>query len=57
VSHNNNGCRLPKNDDQAQAQDIKKNPKDHTVSAGKVIKRPATPAKPAGNVLLPTIDQ
>ena len=42
---------------EAQAQEIKKNPRDHTVSAGKVIKRPATPAEPAENALQPTIDQ
>ena len=41
----------------AQAEEIRKNPKDHAVSAGKVIKRPAKPVKPAENALLPTIDQ
>ena len=42
---------------EAQAQEIKKNPKEHAVSAGKVIKKPAKPVKPKENVLLPTIDQ
>jgi len=42
---------------EAQAEEIKKNPKEHTISAGKVIKKPAKPVKPAENVLLPTIDQ
>lgn len=42
---------------EAQAEGVKKNPKEHTVSAGKVIKKPAKPVKPAENVLLPTIDQ
>ncbi|MDP3758560.1 MAG: hypothetical protein Q8Q86_02475 [Candidatus Daviesbacteria bacterium] len=42
---------------EAQAEEIKKNPKEHAVSAGKVIKKPAKPVKPAENVLLPTIDQ
>lgn len=42
---------------EAQAEEVKKNPNEHAVSAGKVIKRPAKPAKPAENVLLPTIDQ
>ena len=42
---------------EAQAEEIKKNPKEHAISAGKVIKKPAKPEKPAENVLLPTIDQ
>ncbi len=42
---------------EAQAEEIKKNLKDHTVSAGKVIKKPAKPVKPAENVLLPAVDQ
>jgi len=42
---------------EAQAEEIKKNPKEHIVSAGKVIKRQAKPPKPAENALLPTIDQ
>ena len=42
---------------EAQAEEIKKNLKDHTVSTGKVIKIPAKPPKPAENALLPTIDQ
>ena len=42
---------------EAQAEEIKKNPKEHAISAGKVIKRPAKPVKPKENVLLPTIDQ
>ena len=42
---------------EAQAEEIKKNPKEHAISAGKVIKKPAKPVKPAENVLLPTIDQ
>ena len=42
---------------EAQAQEIKKNPKEHAVSAGKVIKVPVKSVKPAENVLLPTIDQ
>lgn len=41
---------------EAQAEEIKKNLKDHLVSAGKILKRPAKPVKPAENVLLPTID-
>ena len=42
---------------EAQAEEIKKNPKDHAVSVGKIIKKPAKPVKPAENALLPTIDQ
>lgn len=42
---------------EAQAEEVKKNPQEHTISAGKVIKKPAKPVKPAENVLLPTIDQ
>ena len=42
---------------EAQAEEIKKNPKEHAISAGKVIKKAAKPVKPAENVLLPTIDQ
>ena len=42
---------------EAQAEEIKKNPKDNLVSAGKVIKKPAKAVKTAENVLLPTIDQ
>ena len=42
---------------EAQAEEIKKNPKEHAISAGKVIKKPAKPVKPKENVLLPTIDQ
>lgn len=42
---------------EAQAEEIKKNSKDHLISAGKVIKRPAKPVKPAESVLLPIIDQ
>lgn len=42
---------------EAQAEEIKKNPKEHIISAGKIIKRPAKPVKPAENALLPTIDQ
>ncbi len=42
---------------EAQAEEIKKNPKNRVISAGKVIKVPAKPVKPAENVLLPTIDQ
>ncbi|MDD5147731.1 MAG: hypothetical protein PHV63_04275 [Candidatus Daviesbacteria bacterium] len=42
---------------EAEAQEIKKNLKDHLVSAGKVIKRPANPPKHAENALLPIIDQ
>ena len=42
---------------EAEALEIKKNPKDHALSAGKVIKKPAKPVKTAENVLLPTIDQ
>ena len=41
---------------EAQAEEIKKNPKEHAISAGKVIRKPAKPVKPAENVLLPTID-
>ena len=42
---------------EAQALEVKKNPKDHAVSAGKVIKRLSKPVKPAENVLLPTVEQ
>lgn len=42
---------------EAQAEEIKKNPKEHAVSAGKVIKMPSKPVKPKEFVLLPTIDQ
>ncbi len=42
---------------ETEALEIKKNPKDHAVSAGKVIKKPAKPVKPAENVLLPTVGQ
>jgi len=42
---------------EAQAEEIKKNPKDHAISAGKVIRKPTKPVKTAENVLLPTIDQ
>lgn len=40
-----------------QAEEIKKDPKEHIISAGKVIKRPAKPVKPAENALLPITDQ
>ena len=42
---------------EAEALEVKKNPKDNLVSAGKVIKKPAKAVKTAENVLLPTIDQ
>ena len=42
---------------EAQAEEIKKNPKEHAISAGKVIKKPAKPVNPKEFVLLPTIDQ
>ena len=42
---------------EAEAEEVKKNPKDHAVSAGKVIKKPAKPPKPAESALLPIIDQ
>ena len=42
---------------EAQAEEIKKNPKEHTISAGKVIKKPPKPSQPTENALLPTIDQ
>lgn len=42
---------------EAEAQEIKKNPKDHLVSAGKVIKKPPKSSKPAENVLLPRVDE
>ena len=42
---------------EAEAQEIKKNPKDHLISAGKVLKRPAKPVKPAENVLLPKVEE
>ena len=42
---------------EAQAEEIKKNPKEHAISAGKIIKRLTKPVKPTENVLLPTIDQ
>lgn len=42
---------------EVEAQEIKNNPKDHLVSSGKILKRPAKAVKPAENVLLPTIDQ
>ena len=42
---------------QAQAEEIKKNPKEHAVSTGKVIKKPPKPVEPSVNALLPTIDQ
>ncbi len=42
---------------EAEALEIKKNPKDNLVSAGKFIKKPAKAVKTAENVLLPTIDQ
>ena len=41
---------------EAQAQEIKKNPKEYAISAGKIIKKPAKPPKPAESVLLPTVD-
>lgn len=42
---------------EAQAEEIKKNPKEHTVSAGKVTKKPPKPAESSENALQPTIDQ
>lgn len=42
---------------EAQAGEIKKNPKEHAVSASKVIKKPHKPAEPSVNALLPTIEQ
>jgi len=42
---------------EAEALEIKKNPKDNLVSARKGIKKPAKAVKPKENVLLPTIDQ
>jgi len=42
---------------EAQAEEIKNNLKDYTVSVGKVVKKPAKPVKPKEFVLLPIIDQ
>lgn len=42
---------------EAQAEEIKKNPNGHKVSAGKVSKKPPKPAEPSLDALQPTIDQ
>lgn len=42
---------------EAQAEEIKKNPNEHKVSAGKVSKKPPKPAEPSVKALQPTIDQ
>jgi len=42
---------------EAEALEVKKNPNEHRVSAGKVSKKPPKPAEPSVNALLPTIDQ
>ncbi len=55
IADEQKGCFIEVSE--AEALEIKKNPKDHLISAGKILKRPAKPVKPAENVLLPTIDQ
>lgn len=42
---------------EAQAEEIKKNPKGPQFLAGKIIKRPAKPLQPTENTLLPTIGE
>ena len=42
---------------EAKEKEIKKNPKEHAVSASKVIKVPAKPAGPTESALQPTINQ
>jgi hypothetical protein len=41
---------------EAQAEEVKKNPKDHKVSAGKVSKKPPKPAEPSKNALRPIVE-
>lgn len=42
---------------EAQAEEIKKNLKDHAISTGKVIKKPPKPAEPSEDALQPKVDQ
>lgn len=42
---------------EAEALEVKKNPNEYKVSAGKVNKKPPKPAEPSLDALLPIIDQ
>ena len=42
---------------EAQAEEIKKNPKEHLVSDGKVNKKPPKSAEPSVIALQPVVDQ